>query len=138
MPSARLRISHTNGQDLVFFAKVYDVAPDGTATLIHRLIAPVRVPAAAVDEPVRIKLPGFAHRFAKGHRVRLVLCSTDQTSYNAKVADVHHRRHRRRSTFTLPGVLPRVPPVVRPPVPGPQAGPRLGHRGAGAADRWRR
>ena len=31
----------------MFFAKVYDVAPDGDGTLIHRLIAPVRVPAHA-------------------------------------------------------------------------------------------
>ena len=40
-----------------------------------------------MGEPVRIKLAGFAHRFARGHRIRLVLASIDQTSYNAKVAD---------------------------------------------------
>lgn len=105
VPSARLRIANTNGEDMVFFAKVYDVAPDDSATLIHRLIAPVRVPAAAVGDPVRIKLAGFAHRFKKGHRVRLVLCSTDQTSYNAKVADVLTVTTGRGSTFTLPGAV---------------------------------
>ncbi|WP_341927888.1 CocE/NonD family hydrolase [Nocardioides psychrotolerans] len=103
IPSARLRISHTNGQDLVFFAKAYDVAPSGASTLIHRLIAPVRVPANAVGDPVRIRLAGFAHRFRAGHRVRLVLCSTDQTSYNATTADVIEVRTGRGSTFTLPG-----------------------------------
>jgi putative CocE/NonD family hydrolase len=103
VPSARLRITNANGQDTVFFAKVYDVAPDDTATLVHRLIAPVRVPAAAVGDPVRIKLAGFAHRFEKGHRVRLVLCSTDQTSYNAKVADVLTVATGPGSTFTVPG-----------------------------------
>ncbi len=103
IPSARLKITNTNGQDMVFFAKVYDVRRGGGLTLIHRLIAPVRVPAGAVGKPVRIRLAGFAHRFRKGHRVRLVLCSTDQTSYNAKVADVLTVVTGAGSTFTLPG-----------------------------------
>ncbi|QIK66496.1 CocE/NonD family hydrolase [Nocardioides sp. HDW12B] len=107
VPAARLRVSHTNGQDLVLFAKVYDVAPDGGTELIHRLIAPVRVPAGSVDaaepSPVRLKLAGFAHRFGAGHRVRLVVCTTDQTSYNSQVADVVTLTTGRGSTFTLPG-----------------------------------
>ncbi len=102
VPSARLRITNTNAQDMVFFAKVYDVGPGDETTLIHRLIAPVRVPADAVGDPVRIKLAGFAHRFARGHSIRLVLCSTDQTSYNAKVADVLTVETGQGSTFTLP------------------------------------
>jgi ABC-2 type transport system ATP-binding protein len=102
VPSARLRITNSNGQDMVFFAKLYDVAPSGSATLVHRLIAPVRVPADAVGAPVRIKLLGLAHRFGAGHRVRLVLCSTDATSYNAKVADVLSVATGPGSTFTLP------------------------------------
>ena len=105
IPSARLKITNSNGRDMVFFAKVYDEAPDGKLTLIHRLIAPVRVPAGAVGEPVNLKFAGFAHRFAAGHRVRLVLCSTDQTSYNAKVADVLTVATGAGSTFTLPGRL---------------------------------
>lgn len=107
IPSARLRITNTNGQDMVFFAKVYDVDRSGATTLIHRLIAPVRVPAAAVGTPVRIRLAGFAHRFGKGHRVRLVLCTTDQTSYNSKVADALTIATGPGSTFTLPGGLRR-------------------------------
>jgi ABC-2 type transport system ATP-binding protein len=90
---------------MVFFAKVYDDAPDGSTVLVHRLIAPVRVPAGAVGKPVVLKLAGFAHRFAKGHQIRLVLCSTDQTSYNSKVADVLTVKTGRGSTFTLPGRL---------------------------------
>ncbi len=103
VPSARLRISNLNTEDMVFFAKVYDVAPDDSATLINRLIAPVRVPADAVGDPVRIKLPGFVHKFAPGHRIRLVLASTDQTSYNARTADVLTVQTGAGSTFTLPG-----------------------------------
>lgn len=107
VPSATLRLSHINGQDLVFFGKVFDVAPDGTATLIKRLIAPVRVPAGAVTKPVHIQLLGFVHRFAKGHAVRLVLAATDQTSYNAQVADQITVTTGAGSTFSLPVDSPR-------------------------------
>jgi ABC-2 type transport system ATP-binding protein len=119
IPSARLRLSHAAPTDLVFFGKVYDVAPDGTASLIQRLIAPVRVPAADVAQPVDIKLLGFAHRFAKGHAVRLTLASTDATSYNNKVPDAITVATGAGSTFTLPGVLAQAarPPVVAPPPP---------------------
>ena len=102
IPTAHVLIDNTNGQDLVFFAKMYDVAPDGSAELIHRLIAPVRVPAAAVGAPVDFALAGFAHRFDAGHSARLVLATTDQTSYNAKVADVLTVTTGAESLFRLP------------------------------------
>ena len=110
VPSAHLLLSHASAKDLVFFGKVYDVDASGTATLIHRLIAPVRVPAAEVGQPVDLKLLGFAHRFAKGHSARLTLAATDATSYNAKVPDVITVRSA-GSTFTLPGQA--VPGRVR-------------------------
>jgi ABC-2 type transport system ATP-binding protein len=56
---------------LVLFAKVLDVAPDGTATTIHGLVAPVRI--ADASKPVSITLPGIVHRFAKGHQLRVVV-----------------------------------------------------------------
>jgi ABC-2 type transport system ATP-binding protein len=52
---------------------------------------------------VDIRLAGFAHRFGRGHQVRLVLCTTDQTSYNAKLADVLTVVTGPGTTFTLPG-----------------------------------
>jgi ABC-2 type transport system ATP-binding protein len=88
VPSLTVKLSHVAPTDLVVFAKAYDVAPDGSATLIHRLIAPARIPSADLAKPVTIKLLGFAHRFPAGHRLRLVLASTDLTSYNNKVPDV--------------------------------------------------
>jgi ABC-2 type transport system ATP-binding protein len=132
VPSAHLRLSHAAPTDLVFYGKVFDVGPDGTATLIHRLIAPVRVPAASVSKPVDLKLLGFAHRFAKGHAVRLTLASTDATSYNNKVPDQITIATGAGSTFTLPGVLaqaatpPRVVPPPKAPAPAPQQLPRTG------------
>jgi ABC-2 type transport system ATP-binding protein len=56
---------------LVLFVKVEDVAPNGTATMIHGLEAPVRVPDAS--RPVQVTLPGIVHRFGAGHSVRLVI-----------------------------------------------------------------
>lgn len=102
VPTATLRLSHVNGQDLFFFGKVFDVAPDGTATLIKRLIAPVRVPAADVGKPIHIKLLGFVHRFAAGHSVRLVLAATDQSAYNSPVPDQITVTTGPGATFSLP------------------------------------
>jgi len=122
VPSAHLLLSHVATTDLVLYGKVYDVAPDGSATLIHRLIAPVRVPAAAVSAPVNIKLLGFAHRFAAGHSARLVLASTDTTSYNSKVPDAITVTTGTGSTFTLPGRLDQATVAMRP-VTHPASGP---------------
>jgi ABC-2 type transport system ATP-binding protein len=64
---------------LVLFAKLYDVAPDGTTIVLpHRLIAPVRV--TDVTQPVHIELPGVVHRFPAGHVLRLVVAAGD-TAY---------------------------------------------------------
>ncbi|MFI9272428.1 alpha/beta fold hydrolase [Kitasatospora sp. NPDC052896] len=65
--------------DAVLFAKLYDVGPDGKQTLPQQLAAPLRVTGA--DAPggrtVTIALPAVDHAFAAGHRLRLVLASTD-------------------------------------------------------------
>lgn len=60
---------------LVLFAKLYDVAPDGSVTLKHRLVSPVRVPD--VTRPVRVELPAVVHRFDRGHRIRVVVAASD-------------------------------------------------------------
>jgi putative CocE/NonD family hydrolase len=61
---------------LVAFAKLYDIAPDGTTVeLPHRLISPVRI--ADVTKPVTIELPGIVHRFGTGHRLAVVLTGGD-------------------------------------------------------------
>jgi predicted acyl esterase len=65
----------TPGGKLVLFAKLYDVAPDGTKTLHNRLISPVRV--GDVTKPVQVTLPAQVQRFAKGHRLQLVVAASD-------------------------------------------------------------
>ena len=76
---------------LVLFAKLVDVAPDGSTTLVHRLVSPVRVPE--VGKPYRIELPGIVHRFDTGHRLQLVLAGSD-AAYGRNAVDPG--RHRRR------------------------------------------
>jgi dienelactone hydrolase len=65
---------------LLLFAKIYDVAPDGTVTLVNRLISPARV--ADVTKPVVIELPGVVHRYAAGHQIRVVVAATDAAYRN--------------------------------------------------------
>jgi predicted acyl esterase len=130
IPTLTVALSHVAPTDLTLFGKLYDVAPDGTATLIHRLIAPARIPSTALAQPVTIRLLGIAHRFAAGHRLRLTLATTDLTSYNNKVPDVITVRTGPQSSLTVqtdqaratvPPVI-SVGPVATPPV---ASGPRL-------------
>jgi ABC-2 type transport system ATP-binding protein len=74
-PAAALTQAAGPGGKLVLFAKLYDVAPDGTKTLQHRLISPVRV--TDVTKPVAVQLPGVVQQFKAGHRIQLVLAASD-------------------------------------------------------------
>ncbi|GAA2166534.1 alpha/beta fold hydrolase [Actinomadura napierensis] len=72
--AVRSQRSGVNGR-LILFAKLYDVAPDGSVSLVHRLVSPVRV--ADVRKPLTVQLPSIVHRFAKGHRLRVAIASSD-------------------------------------------------------------
>ncbi|MYX76421.1 CocE/NonD family hydrolase [Streptomyces sp. SID3915] len=74
----RVQDSGDAADKLVLFAKVYDVAPDGTQQLVNRLVAPVRVPD--VTRPFTVELPGIVHRYETGHRLRFVIAGSD-TAY---------------------------------------------------------
>ncbi|MFJ6831951.1 alpha/beta fold hydrolase [Streptomyces sp. NPDC091209] len=64
--------------DAVLFAKVYDVGPGGTQQVLpSQLVTPVRVEGAKSGKDVRLTLPAVDHAVQKGHRLRLVLASTD-------------------------------------------------------------
>ena len=70
---------------LVLFAKLIDVDPAaGTSTLPKRQLSAVRIPD--VTKPVTIELPGVAHRFAKGHQIRLTLATSSAVYRNSNVA----------------------------------------------------
>ncbi|AJF70077.1 peptidase S15 [Streptomyces vietnamensis] len=75
----RVQDSGDAADKLVLFAKLYDVAPDGTKTLVNRLVAPVRVPD--VTRSFTVELPGIVHRYETGHRLEFVVAASD-TAYS--------------------------------------------------------
>ncbi|MFF9860514.1 alpha/beta fold hydrolase [Streptomyces tendae] len=76
-PTATVHVRSTTG-DAVLFAKVYDVGPGGTSPVLpSQLVTPVRVEDARAGKDVTVTLPAIDHEVEKGHRLRLVLASTD-------------------------------------------------------------
>ncbi|MFF7351664.1 CocE/NonD family hydrolase [Streptomyces filipinensis] len=76
-PTATVHIASTS-DDAVLFGKVYDVGPDGTQQVLpSQLVAPLRVTGARTGKDVPLTLPAIDHEVQKGHRLRLVLASTD-------------------------------------------------------------
>ncbi|KDN86323.1 ABC transporter [Kitasatospora cheerisanensis KCTC 2395] len=77
-PTVAVRVS-ADVPEAVLFAKLYDVAPDGKQSLPQQLVAPLRVTGAdaAGGRTVQVALPAVDHEFPAGHRLRLVLASTD-------------------------------------------------------------
>ncbi|WP_156756290.1 alpha/beta fold hydrolase [Actinokineospora pegani] len=65
----------------VLFAKLYDVAPDGTRTLPGSAISPLRVPELPADGTpveVTVALPGIVRPIESDHVVELAITTTDQ------------------------------------------------------------
>jgi ABC-2 type transport system ATP-binding protein len=74
-PRVTVRITAVTAAAPTLFLKVEDVAPDGSVTLPGRLVAPIR--PSTLGAPVTVTLPAIVHRFAAGHRVRLVIAGSD-------------------------------------------------------------
>jgi len=104
--------------ELVLFGKIYDVDPAGNVTLVHGIVSPLRV--ADATKPVHVNLPGQVHRYAAGHRIELVLASTDQAYAGSRVP----------GAITV-AVDPAQPPVLSLPLaPVAPTKPGNGHNGA--------
>ncbi|TDC26717.1 alpha/beta fold hydrolase [Micromonospora sp. 15K316] len=80
-PTVSIRAASPTGE-AVLFVKLYDVDPNGATTLPNGLIAPVRLtglPRRAADaRPVTVTLPAIVRRFESGHRLRVVVATSDQ------------------------------------------------------------
>jgi ABC-2 type transport system ATP-binding protein len=74
-PTVRVRVS--GAPKVTLFAKVYDVDQAGHATLPDELVAPLRVTGAQAGRVVTVTLPAIDYSFSAGHRLRLVLTTTD-------------------------------------------------------------
>ncbi|UQA95350.1 alpha/beta fold hydrolase [Streptomyces halobius] len=86
-PAVTVRVA-ASSPDAVFFAKLYDVGPDGRRQVLpSQLVTPYRVENAGQTKDaeagkgggrrIRLHLPAVDHGFAAGHRMRLVLSATD-------------------------------------------------------------
>src|SRR5262245_50493037 len=75
--SPQVRIRVTGDGPVTLFAKVYDVDQAGHATLPYELVAPVRVTGTQAGRVVTVTLPPIDYSFSAGHRLRLMLTTTD-------------------------------------------------------------
>lgn len=76
-PTVTVHVKSTS-EDAVLFAKLYDVGPGGAQPVLpSQLVEPLRVEGAKAGKDVRITLPAIDHEVDDGHRLRLVLASTD-------------------------------------------------------------
>jgi ABC-2 type transport system ATP-binding protein len=76
-PTATVHVKSTS-DDAVLFAKVYDVGTDGRRQVLpSQLVTPLRVEGAKSGKDVTVTLPAIDHEIEEGHRLRLVLASTD-------------------------------------------------------------
>ncbi len=82
---------------LFIFAKLYDVDPAGAAQLVFNQVTPLRLRGAdtSLNTPrlYELELTGIAHSFGVGHRLRLVLATSDPAyAANRQAAAVafHH------------------------------------------------
>jgi len=97
---------------LVAFIKLYDVAPDGSIDLPHRVISPIRI--ADISKPVQVSLPGLVHRFPKGHTMKLVVSLSDAAYKNNDLAQLVtlSTSQTAPTTLTLPGKLSGIPTAL--------------------------
>ncbi|MFE0904635.1 alpha/beta fold hydrolase [Streptomyces rochei] len=76
-PTATVHVKSTK-DEAVLFAKVYDVGPGGAQPVLpSQLVTPVRVDGVGDGRDVKLTLPAIDHQVESGHRLRLVLSSTD-------------------------------------------------------------
>ncbi|MEU8021690.1 alpha/beta fold hydrolase [Micromonospora haikouensis] len=80
-PTVTLRAASATGE-AVLFVKLYDVDPQGAATLPNGLVAPVRLTGLPAEigaaKPVTVALPAIVRRVEAGHRLRVVVATSDQ------------------------------------------------------------
>ncbi|RLK14089.1 ABC-2 type transport system ATP-binding protein [Micromonospora sp. M71_S20] len=105
-PTVDVRAASPTGE-AVLFVKLYDVDPNGAATLPNGLVAPVRLtglpPTIDAARPVTVTLPAIVRRLEAGHRLRVVVATSDQ-AYATPVEPAVHTVSAGGSTVSLPTV----------------------------------
>ncbi|WP_434589642.1 alpha/beta fold hydrolase [Streptomyces sp. A5-4] len=78
-PTVKARVK-SDGDDAVLFAKVYDVSADGSQQVLpSQLVSPIRVIGSGAKDgaTVDLTLPAIDREVRAGHRLRVVLATTD-------------------------------------------------------------
>lgn len=102
--------------DLALFIRLQDVAPDGKATDIRQLTAPIRVNP---NKAFTVRLPAIVHQFAAGHKIKLIVAGGSINYRGSVVPNLVSIAGGSAQTLDLP--TPQLPtPPVTPPA-GPQA-----------------
>ncbi|WP_420791603.1 ATP-binding cassette domain-containing protein [Actinomycetospora straminea] len=124
-PQVRVTVASVPGRpagEPVLFAKVYDVAAGGVEsggaapgnrTLLGNAVSPLRLPAPGpTPTEVTVSLPAVVATLAAGHRLEVVLSTTDQ-AYAAAVPPAVYRVGLAGSPGTASLAVPTVPGDVR-------------------------
>jgi ABC-2 type transport system ATP-binding protein len=75
----RLVVTSQSTRDVILFAGLRDVAPDGAQTLPSQLVAPLRLTGMrpGVPRAVTVRLPSVVRNVESGHRLALTVSTTD-------------------------------------------------------------
>jgi ABC-2 type transport system ATP-binding protein len=115
-PTVSIRAASPTGE-AVLFVKLYDVDPDGSATLPAGLVAPVRLTGLPADiaqaRPITVTLPAIVRNIDAGHSLRLVVATSDQ-AYSTPVEPIVY-------TVALGDAAVTVPAVAGTPIAGTSA-----------------
>ncbi|MDM4721079.1 alpha/beta fold hydrolase [Micromonospora sp. WMMA1363] len=116
-PTVSIRVASPTGE-AVLFVKLYDVDGAGAATLPNGLVAPVRLTGLPRDvgdaAPVTVTLPAVVRRVEAGHRLRMVVATSDQ-AYATPVEPTGY-------TVALDDGAVALPTVAAEPIPTAAAG----------------
>ncbi|MEU8197598.1 alpha/beta fold hydrolase [Microbispora amethystogenes] len=110
-PAVRIRVYGTG--EATLFAKLYDVSGGSLPVLPSGLVAPLRVTASEAGTPVTVTLPVVDRRFDAGHRMRVVVSTTD-LGYATPAAPAVYRIALESPALEVPGFA-----ALRTPATGP-------------------
>ncbi|MEU7877735.1 CocE/NonD family hydrolase [Microbispora bryophytorum] len=110
-PTVTIRVFGTG--EATLFAKLYDVSGGSLPVLPSSLVSPLRVTASEAGTPVTVTLPAIDRRFDAGHRMRVVVSTTD-LGYATPAAPAVYRVALESPTLQLPGDA-----ALRTPATGP-------------------
>ncbi|MGI5155968.1 CocE/NonD family hydrolase [Microbispora sp. CA-102843] len=110
-PTVKIRVYGTG--EATLFAKLYDVSGGSLPVLPSSLVSPLRVTASEAGTPVTVTLPAIDRRFDAGHRMRVVVSTTD-LGYSTPAAPAVYRVALDSPTLELPGDAALLTPATGP------------------------